>query len=195
MLTSQNKTLLRVTAWAGQRGGSREDSGAVTAHGGMWAVHSPRRGLSQHWPLPSPGPHGEVWGTRARSTSMRHQGSRILTQCCCLLLPHSCPTCACLIPGRRSSPAPSAHAEHCSPAKSFYDALCITSAVKGACYLMSYLHLPFLPANVTLRLDELLVQPSFSSTHQFPFCRTTASSSYLALTIPPKFCALHLPLI
>lgn len=125
-------------------------------------------------------PAVEVWGTKVRTTSMR-----ILRSCCFIPLSHSWSISACPIPGKCSSSAPSV--QHLA---------CITFAVKGGCYLVSHLYLPFLPTNMTLRLAELLVQSLLSSPHQFPFHGTAAfSSSSLHWWFRPKFHATHLSLI
>lgn len=164
---------------------SREGSGAARGSQGMWG---PEPALASALPCPcrgcgAQGQEAHPWGTRAPGSWDSAAAS-------------SCPTA---VPAVPASSLGDALPQHLSPhwallaiKKLSWCTLCITCAVKGASYLMSYLHLPFLPTKVSLRLDGLLVQPLFSSTQRFPFCRAPASSSYPALIIPPKFCALHL---
>lgn len=159
-VTSKSKILAMVT------------SRSTSAKSRWWSCHCPqgcgeRAGCAQLPCRPKRAirhlrsPAVEVWGTKVRTTSMR-----ILRSCCFIPLSHSWSISACPIPGKCSSSAPSV--QHLA---------CITFTVKGGCYLMSYLYLPFLPTNMTLRLAELLVQSLLSSPHQFPFHGTAAFSS------------------
>lgn len=117
----------------------------------LQAARAPPRQTDTHlratfwagWAAPAPG----QWPDRALGEMHAHKarGSRTLGSRCLKLLPHSSIISTCLSPGRPSSSASSPWAlltpQKASPRPSLHH-----FAVKGSCYTMPYLSMPFIPS-------------------------------------------------